>query len=290
MTALTIVNDTVAISEPGVYDDLDELAYHADPVPDGSLSRSGARKLLPPNTPAQFKYELENTPPTRAVFEEGKAAHRLVLGVGAELVKLPYDSMRTNAAKAFHEEATARGAICLKEASWEMVHAMAKALREHPIAAALLDPERGRPEQSLFWRDEPTGVTLRARLDWLPVPAPSGRLIIPDYKTAASASPDEFARKAPDFGYDMQDPWYSDGVRALGLAEDIAFVFIVQSKTPPYPVSVIQLSDGDRAIGRGRNRRAIDLYAECKSTGHWPGYDDVTVVDLPAWYRIQNGA
>lgn len=290
MTTITEINGQLTISEPGVYPDITDIDYHADPVPGGSLSRSGARKLLPPSTPAQFKYELEHPPPSRKVFDEGKAAHRLVLGVGPELVKLPFDDLRSGAAKEFQKAATDRGAICLKEAPWQMVHDMADALREHPLAAALLNPDRGRPEQSLFWVDAPTGTTLRARLDWLPDPAASGRLIVPDYKTATSADPHEFARKAPDYGYDMQDPWYIDGIRALGLAEDVVFVFIVQSKTPPYPVSVVQLHDDDRAIGRARNRTAIDTYTHCKKTGVWPGYDDVTVVDLPAWYRIQNGA
>lgn len=289
MTAVQIAGRTT-VSEPGVYADITDVDYHADPVAGGSLSRSGAKKLLPPSTPAQFKYEVDNPPETKPAFEEGKAAHRLVLGAGPELVKLPFDSMRTNAAKEFAAEAEKRGAICLKEETWERVHVMAETLRKHPIASALLDPERGHPEQSLFWDDPETGVTLRARLDWLPDPSSGGRLIVPDYKTAASADPNEFARKAADFGYDMQDPWYLEGLRALGVAEDLAFVFIVQAKTPPYPVSVVQLHDVDRAIGAARNRRAIETYAQCKATDTWPGYDDVTVVELPVWYRIQNGA
>jgi hypothetical protein len=286
----TEVAGKVTIHEPGVYTDLTDLDYHSDPVPGGSLSRSGMKRLLPPSTPAHFKWERDHPPETKPVFEFGKAAHRLVLGVGPEIVKLPYDDLRTAAAKAFKAEAEERGAVVLKEPEWVAVHGMAEALRAHPVAAALFDPERGHPEQSLFWPDEPTGVTLRARLDWLPDTTPGGRLIIPDYKTATSADPREFARKAPDYGYDLQDPMYTDGARALGLGDDIAFVFIVQQKTPPYLVSGVQLHDDDRWVARQRIRRATDLFHQCTTTNHWPGYDDVTVVEMPVWYRIQNGA
>jgi hypothetical protein len=279
----------LTISEPGVYAGVSDIDYHADPVPGGSLSCSGAKKLLSPSTPALFKYEQEHPPESTKAFDEGKAAHRLVLGVGPELVLIPFDEWRTNEAKAAVKEAQDRGAIPLKPKQWQMVHDMAEALQAHPTAAALLDPERGLPEQSLFWTDPDTGVTLRARLDWLPDPTPGGRMILADYKTARSAHPEQFARAAADYGYHQQDPWYSEGVRALGLTEDLAFVFIVQEKTPPYLVSVCQLVDDDRRLGHVLNHQAIRIYAECKRTGNWPGYPDVTVVELPGWYRARNG-
>jgi hypothetical protein len=94
---------------------------------------------------------------------------------------------------------------------------MAAALREHPVARALFDPDRGRPEQTLIWRDKRTGVMRRARLDWLPDPG-AGRLIIPDYKTCASAEPAALARAVAAYGYHQQDDWYRAGARALDLA------------------------------------------------------------------------
>lgn len=285
----TDVLDGLVITEPGVYPEISDDDYHGDPVPEGSLSCSGAKKLVPPGTPAQFLYELENPPETTKALDEGKAAHALVLGTGPELVKIPFDVWTTNEAKAQVKDAKDRGAIPLKPKQWNMVMGMAAALREHPTAAALLDPERGAPEQSLFARHPGTGIMLRARLDWLPEPTEGGRLIIADYKTARCAHPQVFAKAAADYGYHQQDPWYLELVRLLGLAEDLAFVFIVQEKTAPYLVSVCQLHDDDRRIGHAQNQEAINLYAECKSTGVWPGYDDVSVFELPSWYRIKNG-
>lgn len=168
----------------GIHTDLSNADYHADKT---SLSSSGARKLLEPSTPAHFRYEQDNPPAPTKTFDYGNAAHKLVLGNGPELVVIQHDAWTTKAAKAEVAEARERGAIPLKQHEMDMVTAMAAAIRKHPLAAALLDPAYGAPEQSGFWIDGPTGIRRRVRFDWLPS-IQSGRLIIPDYKTAADAS------------------------------------------------------------------------------------------------------
>ena len=62
------------ITEPGVYT-MDEADYHADPVPGGSLSCSGAKKLLA--CPARFAYDREHPPAPTPAMELGTAAHKL---------------------------------------------------------------------------------------------------------------------------------------------------------------------------------------------------------------------
>ena len=77
---------------------MDEATYHGDPVPGGSLSSTGARKLLPPSCPALFRWQQDH-PVHKDVFDFGSAAHRLVLGAGPEIALLDYDNMRTKAAQ-----------------------------------------------------------------------------------------------------------------------------------------------------------------------------------------------
>lgn len=265
--------------------DMPSEIYQADPLPGGSLSSSGARKLLPPHCPAKFDHERRHGRPDTRAFDMGHAAHKLVLGAGPDIVSVDADSWRTNAAKAQAEEVRAAGGVPLLAADFTTVTAMADALREHPIASALFEPGSGHPEVSMFWTDEQTGVNLRARPDWLPDPRGDGRVIIPDYKSAVSAEPDKFAKTAADFGYHQQAAWYCDGVTALDLGDDPLFVFVVQEKTPPYLITVIQLDAEALRIGRALNRQAIDLYAECDRTGVWPGYhDDVAIASLPYYY------
>lgn len=273
------------ITEPGIHD-LTNEEYHADR---GSLSSSGARMLLPPSCPALFRHAQDTTQEPKKTFELGTAAHKLVLGEGPNLVQVDADKWTTNAIKAEVAAIRDEGGIPLKPAEYEQVHAMADALRRHPVAAALFDPARGKPEQSLFWRDRPTGVMRRARFDWLP-DARSGRLIIPDYKTCRSAEPTALARAVQEFGYHQQDDWYRAGAKALDLADDTAaFVFVCQEKTAPYVVTVVEMDAEARRIGAARNRRALEVFAECTESGVWPGYsDDIAYLSLPTWAAIRD--
>ncbi|MEH0542941.1 PD-(D/E)XK nuclease-like domain-containing protein [Streptomyces sp. B21-105] len=273
------------ITEPGIYQMTNE-AYHADR---GSLSSSGARMLLPPSCPALFRHAQDTPQQPKKTFELGTAAHKLVLGEGPDLVQVDADKWTTAAVKAevaaIHDE----GGVPLKPAEYQQVHDMADALRRHPVASVLFDPARGRPEQSLFWRDRPTGIMRRARFDWLP-DARSGRLIIPDYKTCRSAEPNALARAVEEFGYHQQDDWYRAAARALDLADDsAAFVFVCQEKTAPYVVTVVEMDAEARRIGAARNRRALEVFAECTESGVWPGYsDEIAYLSLPHWAAIRD--
>jgi hypothetical protein len=128
-------------------------------------------------------------------------------------------------------------------------------------------------------------------LDWLPdFLTPSGRLIIPDYKTAEDASTEAFTRSVANYGYDMQAGAYTDAAELL-LNVDPVFVFIVQERTPPYLVNVIQLDDPWLKAGRARNAWASRVYAECTRNNRWPGYGDaVEVVHPPTWLEFKYAA
>lgn len=273
------------ITEPGIYDMTNE-EYHSHRY---ALSSSGARKLLRPSCPAIFRYEQDHPQPTKKVWDIGNAAHKLVLGNGPKLQLVDYERWDTKAAKAEVTAAREAGAIPLKRAEYDQVHDMADALRRHPVASLLFDPERGTPERSLFWRDDRTGVMRRARLDWLPNPR-AGRLIIPDYKTCRSADPEKLEKDIEEYGYHQQDDTYRSGAKALGIADDqAAFVFVCQEKTPPYVITVIEVNAAARRIGAARNRRALETFAHCTATGYWPGYsDDVVPVALPGWAETRD--
>lgn len=284
---MTATVQRVEITEPGVYEAVPEAVYHADPVEAGSLSSSGARLLLPPSCPAMFLHRL-TSPRMSDALDLGSAAHALVLGTGWPLGVVDAEDWRTKKAQTERKRMREAGQIPLLRPQFEQVRAMADALAAHPIASVLLHPDAGTAEASLFWVDERSGVWRRARLDWLPRPS-SGRLIVTDYKTADSANPDSFARQAANLGYHQQAAWYLDAVEALRLGEEPALVFVVQEKSAPYLVSVVQLDATAMRIGRSLNRKAIDVYAACVEAGEWPGYAaDVVLASLPAWYERQH--
>jgi hypothetical protein len=279
MTADTKPN---VVTEPGVYDGLPERIYHGDPVPGGSLSSTGARKLLPPSCPARFRYEQDHPAAPTGDMEFGTIAHKTVLGSGPEIVLVDAKDWRTTAARDAAKAAREAGQVPLLLHEFDQVENMAAALREHPVAATLFNPEYGKAEQSLFWQDEDTGVWRRARLDWLPDPA-TGRLIIADYKTCAAADRESVRKSVARYGYDQQADFYTTAA-ARFFGPDVAFVFVFQEKTPPYLVCIYQLDSEWMAAGHEKNRRAIEIYHECRETGVWPGYaDDVQLIQPPPW-------
>ena len=281
-------------TETGIFDGVSDELYHRDR---GSLSSSGARTILH-RSPAHFKHERDHGRPPKKAFDRGHAAHTEILGVGAPVAVLDpkihglkrdgsvADSpTATTAWKAAEADARARGETPIHIDDWRHIEAMVAVVRSHPLARLLL--ASGQPEQSIYWRDEQTGVLLRARPDWLHRNK-AGRLVVVDYKTTKSARPSDFRKSVGDFGYHQQEAWYRDGVAAVLGEEDPIFVFIAQEIEPPHAVIVAQLDTEDVDLGRRLNRRAIDTYAECVATGTWPAYgDDIQHLALPAWARTQ---
>jgi PDDEXK-like uncharacterized protein DUF3799 len=271
------------ITEPGVYD-IPADVYHADPVEGGSLSSSGARALLA-TCPARFRWEQQYPPAPTDAMEIGTAAHKMVLGVGPEIVTVEANDWRTKAAQQQRHEARARDAVALLEDDVARVEEMAAALRRHRLACALLNPDRGRPEQAIFWIDEETGVWRRALVDWLPNVG-TGRPVVVDYKTTVSADREAIRKSVDTYGYHQQAAWYLDGVHALGLADDAGFLFIFQEKEPPYLITVAQLDQTAMEVGRDLNRRALEMYRDCRDADIWPGHSDdmeIQEISLPPW-------
>ena len=140
----------------------------------------------------------------------------------------------------------------------------------------------GESEVTLAWQDKETGVWLRARPDFLP----HKRRIIPDLKTAADGAPRAFGRAIANFGYHQSAALYSDGIKAIFGHLPTHWVHVVMEKEPPHVVSLYELPGEDIERGRWLNRKAIRLFAECLSTGRWPGYsDEPSQIGLPGWER-----
>lgn len=279
---MTATAETAKITQPGVYQ-LDVNAYHADPVDGGSLSTSGARKLLAPSCPAKFEYERQHKPTPTAAMTFGSAAHKVILGEGAKLIVVEEDNWLKKEAKRVKKEALAAGNIPLLAKDKAIVDEMAAALRKDKLAMALLDARRGKREQALVWQCTRTGIWCRALVDHLP-DAGSGRLKLTDYKTCDSADDESISRAINNYGYHIQDFWYVDGARTLNLGTDPVMLFIFQERTPPYLPRVVEVDPIAKDAGAFYSGRARRTYAECVATGVWPSYsDDVSKIGIPPY-------
>jgi hypothetical protein len=276
------VAETFTVTEPGVYPGLDEDVYHADPVPGGSLSSTGARAILPPGTPAKFAYERRRKIHKRA-WDFGSAAHSMILGTGPEIVIIDADSYRTKDAQEKRDSAWGDGKIPLLAAEYEDALAMTMSVQNHQVAGPLFTKDTGVPEQSLFWTDPATDVWCRGRLDWIKPASTGGRLIVADLKSTTAADQDSIAKTIARYSYHQQADWYLRGAQAL-IHPDPAFVLVFVEKSPPFQVHVVQFDAYTLQIAHAKNRRALEVYAACTDTNTWPGYPtDITTVSLPAW-------
>ena len=254
--------------------DMPDTTYHQSPA----LSTSGAKLIL--KSPAHYRWAMDHPPTTTATFNLGHAVHSLVLGSGRPVTMIQSDDYKSKAAREERDHALTMGAIPLTRTEHAQVAAMAEAVLNHPLAAALFTD--GQPELSLFTHDDVTGVELRTRPDWI------GRTIV-DLKTTVNANPADFDRIAWTYHYEQQAAWYLDEVARAGIMPDEdRLLFVNVEKSPPYLVSVTELDAEALRIGRERNREAIDTFARCIATGEWPGYPAIEhLVPLPTYAAMQ---
>jgi exodeoxyribonuclease VIII len=243
--------------------------YHRHPAVSKSMLDRIARSPLHLQAYLRDPDMPEETPAMRL----GTAVHAAVLE--PERFARQYAAFggdkRTNAGKAAFAELEARGAIVLKSEEFDQVCEIARAVRQHDLAADLL--ANGVAEASAFWHDEATGVECRCRPDWW-----RNDGIVVDLKTTNDASPEAFARSVVNYRYHVQAAHYLAGTEAD------RFVFVVIEKEAPYAIAIYELDAAALALGRELRARDLTTYATCAEFDHWPGFPaSVQTLTLPAW-------
>ena len=278
------------ITEPGLYRDVSDADYHADPCPEPSLSSSIAKVLLARSPlhaavrhPRLAKRQQREE---KAAFDLGRVAHALLLGRGADFAVIDHEDWRTKAAREARDEARARGLTPILRPQLELAEAMVNMLRaqlsEHECAGAF---EGGLAEATLVWCED-NGVWCRARIDWMPNPQADG-MVVYDYKTTSvSAEPATFGgRTLFGLGYDLQAAFYLRGIRAV-LGIDARMRFVVQETEEPWAATVLEIGPASLAVADRRIAKAIELWGKCLETGIWPAYPPrVCHVEAPAWHE-----
>lgn len=256
---------------PGVYPDLTNKEYHADPAL-GSTSL----KTLALKTPAHWKWESEH-PVHKDVYDIGTLTHSLILEEDTSLHRvIDVPDKMGNKWKIPANEAKEEGLIPVTATEWAGIVAMRDSVMDHSLARNAFTGHRA--EVSVFW--EEGGQMFKARPDaWKPG-------LIADLKTTVDANPNEFGRTAFNYGYFMSAPHYADGIKAA-TGEDVKFVFVNVEKTAPYLVSVTELTPADMARGRYQLDRAKRIHRECTANNRWPGYPEFSTVELPRFAQMQ---
>lgn len=261
------------IDKPGIFEGIPSPAYHADPCPEPSLSRSIAH-IITERSPLHAWTAHPRLNPNYAEaaedkFDLGSAFHDYVVGgEGRIAVWTESDTWRTNAAKAFKAWARENGHVPLLEEQWERVQVMAEAFwRQLRALDEWADVLRGGTcEATAVYREGP--IWCRVRLDWLD--ADLTRIV--DVKTTGMcALPDHWSRQIMAHGLDIQAVMYPRGVHAVtGVKPRLRFLVI--EDTPPFGLQLIEPEPAVTETGWARYQHACALWAECLRTGEWPGY------------------
>lgn len=252
--------------------------YHAHPA----LSYSTGKHLL--RSTQHYLHALQHRE-ERTAFDEGHVIHAFALGKGEEVVEIPYDSYRSNAAKQLRDEAYAQGKTPIKAHMIEPLRKAAESVRSHPTARAWLEAE-GDIEVPLFATDPETGIEVRGKPDKL---ARIKRRVAPvDLKTMPDARPFRVFQAIRDQDYDLQAAMYRRLIE-LSLGETSApGVMIAVEKEPPFGVAVYQLSHEDLIASGDLKLRTVLARAKAlrDNPDAWPGYPLGTHVLTPSSYYL----
>ena len=267
--------------KPGIYEAavLSNQAYHSA---DG-VSNSGL-KLIGQKSPLHFwgQYLAENRPPrkeTNAMLI-GTAIHAAALEPDKFADEYVVADFKARNSAGFKSWAAQQTKNIILAADYENVLSMRSALYGHPVAASLLSDARAF-ELSFAAKDPETSLLCKARADLL---TNSNWLV--DLKKCQDASDIGCAKSIFNYGYYHQDAFYSDVWEWASGSPPAGFAFIFIEEVFPHAISVIVLSDSDRARGRLEYRKNLEIYASCIDSGVWPGYgDSARELNLAPWQR-----
>jgi hypothetical protein len=301
------ISDNERITEPGFYRiSLDR--HHNQPCAGPSVT-SGVLRKMELWTPADvwafhalnpYRWPSEDRPALRlgramAAFVEG--GRNAVL---RDFLLLPDDRPRkpTPAQLAAYDDCRASEAAMASVEFWrqveedprdpissaelEVIEDMGAVLAADPAAAAVMG---GEPEITMAWQDEATGLWVLSRPDTVNF---DGTMC--DYKRISSQGKPFTHRlvdaRITDHGYDQQMALAAESFQRLTGQWPGAVGIVAQWDQPPHHVILREISEEDLRIAAWRNRRALNRFAECLASGHWPGPGaDTGAYQRPDWQR-----
>ena len=264
--------------------------YHAD----RKAVSSTWLKIISQKTPFHLRSYLDS-PPAAATpaLIMGSAVDCLIFepdNFRDHFVVAPECDRRTTAGKATWAEVQAEAGSrkqVLKMSEHLEALQTAASVRSNPVMGRVL--QRGVAQPTFVWNDPVTGMLCKCRPDWYD--EEDGTIY--DLKTAIDASPAGFAKAVANYGYHIQQAFYSDGLRVLGHKVR-RFVFGVQEKpdgrhtqqADARLMAFYQLSEEDDDAGRDAYSSALAAISFCQFNDEWAGYtNDIVTLSRPSWAK-----
>lgn len=245
--------------------------------------------------PAYFKWCEENPQEPTEDLIFGSAFHKVVLEPATfdrEFAVLPLNiDRRTKAGRETYNEflETHKNKDILTQEQFETALCMKNAVEKNKIAKVLL---KGKKETSMYYVDDLTGIECKIRPDLYTIV--NDRLVITDFKSCKSASPEEFTRDIVKYSYDLQVAMYKNGAsKVLGYPLDkIDFVFIAVEKKAPHLIGIYEANEDIYQRGDAIYRKYLGMLKHCRETNDWYEYNGIThqpmLLGLPEYLTKKN--
>ena len=250
------------MTENSIYYDLPDADYRAIDAYGSTVIKTAASLSV--------KHARTKRPDSTAL-SRGRLIHALVLEpdeVEGRYAVQPAGHGNSKAVKEAKEAMREAGLTPVSPSDWKACHRAAEAVREHPLASALL--AQGKPEVSLVWNHD-NGAKLKSRIDWLD----EENKIAIDLKSTGNVGavhPDKFLREALRYHYAAQAVHYLDGLSSL-TGDVYRWRWIAVEASPPYAVTVFDIGPSLWRRGVELWGRGIDLLVEADSIEEdttWP--------------------
>lgn len=267
--------DGKPITVPGVYSGISLDDYHGklDLFDGPSVSKSPLKHLLPTHggSPKAFWGRWKFNPKhvvdeTTQALDFGKAVHCLLLGdekFSDKFVIKPWEKFSTQIQRDWRDDMIAAGKTIVTPDQIETIRRMSADANEYPLVK--MGILNGDIEQTLCWKDEETGIWLKARPD-----AISAEGIFADLKTAGKFEEDFLERQLFDAGYYLQGTITRMVAGKLGLPfETFVLLYVLNDDVPD--TTHVEISPHDMDRGERAVRWCLRTIRDGLDTGIWNG-------------------
>lgn len=184
--------------------------------------------------------------------------------------------------KEFAQAAETTSKTALLYSEFKQARAMAAAIKAHELANSMLTG--GRAEMSFFAKDEPTGLMMKARPDYL-VKVKDIGIVLVDYKTTAiPLGITKQSNHAFSLSRHIQAAHHKRVTELAtgGIINEVCY--ITQSQQAPYSIRVFRMPYDAIIAGEAQCRIYLDGIAECWQNGVFPDYPQI-IEDyiMPKW-------
>lgn len=273
------------ITESGIFTDVPEADYYADPCPQPSLTQSIAKVLIEHSAlharaehPRFADADEANDDAEKYVAAQaiGNAAHKALLGRGKEIAVEEFANWQSNKAKDAKAAALAAGKTPILTKHMNTAHAMVLAARLQIIehANALNEPalhqafKEGSGEVVAAALVD--GLWMRSLIDWMVNP----RLLFDFKSTGMSVAPHAIENLMSNAGWPIQAATQEtilDVIDPEGRGRR-RFFFIAQENWKPYALTVHELPEDTLTMGRKMLAHAEVMWRDALLNNNWTGY------------------